>query len=299
MISKLSEHALERVNKIVVWLLVLFGFIVAAGMAVDTAGWDDPVFSVARRLPFTPYSWAALLAGCTAVYTVGEFSQSQWKKTVVIAGALLCATWFFAMSMCMSRMVYVYPNRITLLWPFFTFFVACLFISRVIVYSNAFVGDRWNTNPYQLWATAFLVVVSLSQVIIGVAPGTIFTEIERPVQLTVAIANLIGSTVVIIGLHLRNKEVGIQLELLGAITLVATMAWYCYNTLHRQTLASTTLGFGLAEAFVFGTLHRSIQIITLNYAKWQNKPGLELKMSSQLNPTDVPPKVIVVEAERD
>jgi hypothetical protein len=267
-----------------VWLLIIFGYLVAAGMALDTAGWDDPVFTIARRMPYTPYSWAALLGAATTVYAVGELSYRQrWRRAVVVIGALLCTAWFAAVAMVMSRMVYELPTRITLLWPFFTFFTACLYASRVIVFTDIFTSDRWKTNPYQLWDTMFLMTVSLSQVIIGVAPGSIFTELERPVQLILALSNLIGATVVIVGLHLRNKDLGLNLEVAGAISLFATLAVYCVSVLREQTLASTTLGFGLAEAFVFATLHRSFQILTLKWARYTDRPQLEQKLAEALH----------------
>jgi hypothetical protein len=206
----------------------------------------------------------------------------------------MCATWWLAMSLCMSRMVYEQPSRITDLWPLVTFFIACMYLSRVIVYANVFSGDRWNTNPYQLWATVFLMIASLSQVIIGIAPVSVLSEIERPAALTVGAGNLFGAVVVMFGLHLKDKEQGLMYELAGAFSLVATLGWYCASVLSRSPLAGTTLGFSMPEAFVFATLHRSIQIFTLMWARRSSRGGLERRMVHALNPT-APPEMLDAE----
>lgn len=294
-LSRLTEKELGTVDKILGWLLILLGFVIAMAIAADPAGWEDPVFTVVRRLPYTPYSWAGLLAIGTFVYGFGERSPIRWRSRgrIIIVGALLCSMWWLSLSLMMARMVYEEPTRITILWPFCTFFCAVLYATRIIVYADAFSGDRWRTNPYQLWGMLFVVIVSLAQIIIGVAPGTIFTEVEHPVQLQLALVNFLGSIVVLVGLHLKNTEKGINLELAGTLSLVATVAWYCASVTQKQVLAGTTLGFGLAEAFLFATFHRGIQIITLKYARVFSKPGLENSMKQALNPD----RIVVVKTD--
>ncbi len=229
----------------IAWLLILFGVIISMGVAMDPAGWDDPVFNVARKLPYTPYSWSAILAASVGIYAIGELmsDERRVRGRVVIAGASLCFVWCLSMSCMMARMVYELPVRITVLWPFVMFFVAALYASRIIVYASAFTGARWSTNPYQLWDTMFVVIISLSQIIIGVAPGTIFTEVERPVMLQLALVNFIGSALVIFGLHLKNTKLGENYELAGAFSLVLTLAWYCYSVTNKQVLAGTYTRF--------------------------------------------------------
>lgn len=285
-LNDLGADSLRTVNRLLAWLLILmFGYVVAAGIALDPSGWDDPVFNVVRQLPYTPYSWAGLLAGSVTVYTVGELISEHTRRrgAIVITGATLCTAWWLAMSMAMARMVYVMPTRITILWPFITFAIACLFASRSIAYANAFTGARWNTNPYQLYGTLFLMIASTAQIIIGVVPSSVFTEVERPVAAQLALINFMGGAVVMFGLHLKNKELGINLEMSGAISLVATIAWYCVEVIHRNTLAGTTLGFALNEAFLFATFHRATQIATMKWARWRDKPRLEARMSQAIN----------------
>lgn len=284
MLNKLPAEALHGADRLLAWLLMLFGYIIAMGMALDSGGWEDPAFTVIRAVPYTQYTWAALLGFSTLIYTVGEAMREGRARrgAILCTGALLCSAWSLAMSMAMARMVYEQPDRITILWPFVMFFVCALYATRIVVYSDAFTGDRWGTNPYQLWGTTGLMTASLSQVIIGVAPSSILTEVERPVAVQLALVNLLGATVVMVGLHLKNTNLGLNLEFGGAISLVATLAWYIVTVVQRQILAGTTIGFALAEFFLFATVHRAIQILVRKWAQWRGHPELEHKMTQAL-----------------
>lgn len=279
---RLEDADFRASNKILVWILVFMGYMIALGISANPAGWDAAVFNVVRRIPYTPYSWAGLLFFSVSLYTLGEFTSWRGRGAVIITGSLLCSMWWMGLSLMTARMVYELPNRITVLWPLITFFISVLYASRIVVYATVFTGERWRTNPYQLWGVTFLCLVSLSQMVIGVAPGTILSEVEHPVMFQLAAVNFFGATVTLFGLHLRNQELGIALELAGSFSLVATLIWYCSMVISKQALAGTTLGFGFTQAFTFATLHRSFQILTLKYAQWRGKPHLEERTAQAL-----------------
>jgi uncharacterized membrane protein len=289
-LSRLDEAELRGAERLSAWLLILFGYFVAIGMSSDSSGWDDPVFNVVRHVPWTPYSWAGALALFTVIFHMGYVLKPErdWRGRVIIIGALLCAGWWMAMALCTARMVYEMPTRITDLWPLICFFASCMYLTRVVVYANSFTGDRWNTNPYQTWSTTFLMLASLSQVIIGITPVSVLSEIERPAALTVGAGNLFGAAVTMLGLHLKDKEIGLMYELAGAFSLVLTLGWYCAYVLHNSPLAGVTLGFSMPEAFVFATLHRATQIATLKWARSSQREALERRMIHALNPTAKP-----------
>ncbi|MDM3894731.1 hypothetical protein [Mycobacterium intracellulare] len=284
-LNELPERSLLSVNRMLAWLLIIGGYLIAIGMAVDSAGWDDPVFRVVKLVPFAPYSWAATLALAVTIYTAGEVIsvRSRRRGVILITGATMCTAWSLAVAIAMSRMVYVMPDRITLLWPLVMTIIACLYASRAIVYADAFTGDRWNTNPYQLWTLTFVMSASLGGIIIGVAPGSLFTEVEKPVALQLALVNFIGAAVIMYGLHLRNSRLGEGLELAGGFSLVLTLSWYCANVLHQQMLAGTTLGFAAIEAATCASLHRSIQIMTKKLAEQRGNQGLADRMGAALH----------------
>lgn len=289
-VNYLDEREFKAAERLTAWILTLLAYFTAMGMLVDASGWHDPVFRIVSKVPGTPYSWAAALAVSGFIFNMGYIRspESHWRGRLIILGALLCAVWWLGMSLSMTRVVYEMPARITILWPVVAFGVACMYLTRVIVYSDVFAGDRWNTNPFQMWGTTFLMLASLSQVIIGIAPVSVLSEIERPAALTVGGANLFGAVVVMVGLHLRDKESGLLYELAGSVSLVLTLGWYCANVLHHQPLSGTTLGFSMPEAFVFASLHRGIQIGSLTWARRSGRDGLERRMIHALNPTARP-----------
>jgi hypothetical protein len=290
LLNRLSEDELRGSEGLFGRLLIIIGFTVSLAILVDPAGWDDPVFDTLRKVPYTPYSWAGGLLVCTLVYMVGEVvnAERKWRGGLLITGATLCGMWWAIVALAMSRQVYLMPTRITDLWPIVTFTIACLYGMRIIVYGNAFTGYRWNTNPYQLWGTSFLLLASLSEVVLGIVPSSVLVEVERPVAFQLALINLFGACVVMFGLHMRNREAGLNLELAGASSLAITIVWYCLTVLHKTPMAGTTIGFALTEGFTFGTFHRAMQILTLKYARWRDHPTLEKRMKSAL--TFEPPR---------
>lgn len=286
-LNYLDEREFKIAERLSAWLLTLLAYLVALGIMVDNSGWNDPVFNVVRKVPWAPYSWALTLLVFALLFNFGytRHRENHWRGRIIVWSALLCATWWIGLSLCMTRMVYELPSRITILWPMVTFLIGCIYLSRVVVYSDAFSGDRWNTNPYQAWGVTYLMLASLSQVIIGISPVSVLSEIERPAALAVGGANLFGAVIVSFGLHLKDKEQGLMYELAGSFSLVFTLGWYCATVLHRQPLSGTTLGFAMPEAFVFATLHRTIQILSLIWARWHSRGGLERRMIHALNPT--------------
>lgn len=308
-LSRLSEDDLRTSDRILAWLLILFGVFVAMTMSLNQAGWNDPVFRIVRKVPATPYSWALLLVVSVLVYATGEL-VNQFRRQrgfLIIIGSLLCASWCMAMTLAMSRMVYEMPGRITSLWPMVMFFVAILYGSRAVIYANSFTGFRWTTNPYQLWGVLMIMMVSLTQIVIGVAPSSVLSQYGHQVVLQVALVDFMAASVTMFGLHLRNKEAGLNLELSGGIGLLGVLSWFCVAELNQVPLAGVTIGFAMTQAFVFATFHHSAQIIALKWARWRQKPkmarSLERALKREGEPVIVPepvpvpaqPAVVVVE----
>jgi hypothetical protein len=258
-LSRLAEPELRTVDRIFAWLLILFGYVIAMTMSLNKAGWTDPVFRIVRKVPGTPVSWAAALTLAVTVYAAGELINTVKRRRgcLIITGSILCASWCLAMCLSMARMVYEEPTRITTLWPMVMLFMALLYGSRAVIYANAFTGYRWTTNPYQLWGMLLLMMVSLSQIVIGISPESLLKNIPEPVVLQFALVNFMSAAVVMFGLHLRNKETAINLELSGTVTLFATLGWYFVSELQHHELAGTMIPFGLTQA-LFITVFKSV-----------------------------------------
>lgn len=293
-LNQLGDTEFKLAERLSAWTLALLGYFVAMGMVINTSGWHDPVFHVVSKIPWTPYSWAVALVVFTFIFNIGytRHSESRWRGKIIILGAMLCAIWWLALCFCMSRVVYEMPSRVTVLWPLVCFFIAAMYLTRVVAYSDMFTGDRWNTNPHQCWGTVFLASASLSQVIIGIAPVSILTEIERPAALMVGSTNLFGALVILFGLHLKDKEAGLMYELAGSVSVALTLGVYCSMVLRQAPLAGVTLGFAMPEAFVFATFHRAIQVMRLKWARFSGSERLEHRMIHALNPTARRPTLV-------
>lgn len=268
-LNELPVEVTRTADRTHVWLNVIMGFLVSSSIG-SMPSWDtDPIFTVCRFVPLSRPVWALALLAATVVYTVGSFMSYNraHRGVTIISGALLCASWYMALSLCMARESYVNPREVDSLWPLIVFIIALMYAHRAILYADVFTGTRWALNPFQLYCVVFLMLVSMTQVIIGVSPGSVQAQFDKGTQLSLAMANFVGAVACLVGLHLRDLEMGLWIELWAYVSLTATMAFYAFTIVagsHGVPIA--TLGFALTEAFVFASLHRAIQIGTYKWA---------------------------------
>lgn len=126
---------------------------------------------------------------------------------------------------------------------------------------------RWATNPFQLYSLFLLMQVSANQIVIGVPFGGPQEALDRQAQIALAAVNLFGAVVSAYGLHLRNLERALWVELCGYVSLVGSLGMFVYLVFVMQPLPNTSFGLALSEAFVLASLHRSIQIIRYKLAR--------------------------------
>lgn len=127
-------------------------------------------------------------------------------------------------------------------------------------FRNTYTWHRWMVNPFQMYATAFLVLVSTAQVGLGISPSTVVSELDRSTQMSLSFCNLVGASIVLYGLHLRGTESSLWMEMSGYVSLIFVLSVYIYLLTTHQYLANTTYGFAFSQAFVYASIHRSIQI---------------------------------------
>jgi len=285
-LNKLGHEALHIADRMFVWVLVVFGYAVALTMLNNNSGWSDPVFRIVRDVPEAQYTWAAALMVAVTIYAIGSFLREgrRHRGVIIIFGASACSAWCMALCLAMTRMVYEEPTRITGLWPVVMMFFSFLYAIRAVTYANVFTGQRWRANPHQMWGLTAVILVSVTQIVIGIAPTSVIVELEKPVALQIALINFIAAIVVMFGLHLKNSEIGLSLELYGSISLVGVLAWYVVTVHIREPLSSATIGFMLTEAFLAGTFHRMVQIMALKTARWRDKPALAASIKHDLAP---------------
>lgn len=268
-LNELPPEVTQAADRTHVWLNVIMGFLVASSIASMPTWHTDQIFEVCRFIPHAQWVWSLSLLVATFVYTLGSFMDHSraHRGVTIITGALLCAFWYLALSLCMARESYVNPHQVTGLWPLVVFILGLMYAHRAVLYANVFTGTRWALNPFQLYSVTSLVMVSIAQVIIGVSPGSVQAEFDKPAQLSLAASNLVGGIACLVGLHLRDLEMGLWIELWAYVSLTATMAFYAFTLISgNHGIPIATLSFGLSEAFVLASLHRAIQIGTYKWA---------------------------------
>jgi hypothetical protein len=136
-----------------------------------------------------------------------------------------------------------------------------------------------------MYALTFLMLLSVTEVVIGVSPASVQAQFDRGTAVSLAVANFVGAACAMVGLHLRDLEMGLWIELWGYASLTATMLLYVLSELNPQGKISVpiaTLGFALSEAFVFASLHRAVQIGVYKYAQFHGH-RLSAKLAGALS----------------
>lgn len=274
-INVLTSDATRTADRIHVWFNVVLGLLVAASIPSPRDWWwQDPMFTVARSIPHSQAVWAWSLLVAVAVYAFGSFMPygHENRGWVIIAGSIACFLWYLAFTLALARQTYVDPAHSAGLWPLLLFFLALLYGHRAVLYADAFTGARWGTHPFQMYPITFLMLVSISQVVIGVSPATVQAKLEPGAVLSIAGANLIGGTVTMIGLHLRDVEQGLWLEICGYASLTLTLIVYIGLASRQVNAPVATIGLALSEGFLFASFQRALQIILYKCALYRRQP---------------------------
>lgn len=123
-----------------------------------------------------------------------------------------------------------------------------------------FTWTRWRTDAFQMYFTAFLMLVSTAQLGLGAAPQSSQYHLEDATQNAVAFCCLWGVLIVMLGLHLKDVETGLWIEMSGYLCIFFVLSLSVYLQFTTQTLAFTTHSFAFDQAFVYAALQRSIQV---------------------------------------
>lgn len=289
-INVLTSDATRSADRTHVWFNVVLGLLVAASIPSPRGWWwHDPMFTVARSIPHSQAVWAWSLLVAVVVYAVGSFMPygHAHRGSLVIVGASLCFLWYMAFTLALSRQIYVDPVHSTGLWPLLLFFLALLYGHRVVLYADVFTGARWGTHPFQMYPITFLMLVSISQVVIGVSPATVQAKLEPGAVLSIAGANLIGGTVTMIGLHLKDVEQGLWLEVCGYVSLTFTLIVYVTLASRQVNAPVATIGLALSEGFLFASFHRALQIVLYKWALYRRQHARADRYRAALTGTSI------------
>jgi hypothetical protein len=100
--------------------------------------WQGEQFSVARQIPWSPYSWAAALAICITVMAAGVMmrdDRDEDKQSIrgwlIVLGAMGCSAWCAFYAYCIWQAGLIYPTQVSLNGPFTWSFFAFWYMIKV------------------------------------------------------------------------------------------------------------------------------------------------------------------------
>jgi hypothetical protein len=147
---------------------------------------------------------------------------------------------------------------------------------------NTFTMHRWGVNPFQMYALFFLLQVSLNQLVIGVPETSAQSALNTEAQIALATCTLIGCLVSAYGLHLRDVETALWIELSGYVSLAGSLGIWVYLVFVLFPLPNTSYGLAFAEAFVLFSIHRAVQIVAYKRAKRRGHEGKRAALLDQI-----------------
>lgn len=132
-----------------------------------------------------------------------------------------------------------------------------------------FTATRWQSNPFQMIATLILGIWAVLQIARGMTADTVLeTELDRHAQLMLSSTNLFGALICLTGLHMRDWESALWVEVIGYVSLVGSLGIYLYLVAEKTgEVFNTSPGVGLSWAFVLASVVRTTQILRLKKAE--------------------------------
>jgi hypothetical protein len=132
---------------------------------------------------------------------------------------------------------------------------------------RTFTMRRWGNNPFQLYNLMLLLQVSVNQIVIGVPETSAQAALDHQAQVALAGCNLVGAAISAYGLHLRDFEFGLWVELSGYAALAGSLGIYITLVFLLFPMPNTSFGLALTEAFVLASIHRAVQIVRYKVAR--------------------------------
>jgi hypothetical protein len=118
---------------------------------------------------------------------------------------------------------------------------------------------RWNSNPWKLYELVGIAWASAWQIV----------DAPTPERAWLAIANLVGSSIIFVALHIRDRTTSRNVERWAYLALIYSMGVYLSLALHYEgwigLVHQTNLGVMLVAAIIMGSFHRSMW---LTFGRW-------------------------------
>lgn len=112
---------------------------------------------------------------------------------------------------------------------------------------------RWLTNPVKMFIVGMLWQANFQQLALTGPTASLAGDLDYRARLALTLANLVGGAICFYGLHLRDFELSLWVELSAYISLIGTLGMWVFLVYWSVPLPNTSYGLNLTEGFVLAT----------------------------------------------
>lgn len=131
---------------------------------------------------------------------------------------------------------------------------------------SAYTMRRWLTNPFKVCLVAMLWQANFQQLALTGPSPSVAGDLDYRGRLFLTVANLIGGCIAFVGLHLRDFEMSLWIEVSAYISLIGTLGIWITLIYLTVPLPNTSYGLNATEAFVLAAVIRSWLILRYKLA---------------------------------
>jgi hypothetical protein len=125
---------------------------------------------------------------------------------------------------------------------------------------STYTLKRWLTDPFQVCIIAMLWQANFQQLALTGPSSSLAGDLDYRSRLYLTLANLVGACVCFYGLHLRDFERSLRLELGSFLALAWTLGIWVTMVYYTVTLPNTSYGLNLAEGTLIACVIRGVLI---------------------------------------
>lgn len=132
---------------------------------------------------------------------------------------------------------------------------------------STFTWHRWLTQSFMMCGVGLLQQASIWQLVLGNTQLVMtYGELNTSSATYLSVANLIGTTIVFTGLHLRDWELALLMELSGYAAMLWSLLLWITLVYFVVPLPNTSYGLNLTEGFVIASGIRAVLILRYKWA---------------------------------
>jgi hypothetical protein len=128
-------------------------------------------------------------------------------------------------------------------------------------FRTTYTATRWLTNPFKVCEVALLWQANFQQLALTGPIASMAGDLDYRSRLYLTLANLIGGGIAFYGLHLRDFEMSLWVEVCAYISLIGTLGWWVVLVYLTVPLPNTSYGLNSIEAFIIAAFIRSALVL--------------------------------------